>query len=92
VPFVNRNALGGVAGIVGAGGNVGAVAAGFLVKGVGSIEYALSVLGGVVVASALCALAVRFTQEQKIEERRRYDDALAQKATQAEAEGVADVA
>jgi NNP family nitrate/nitrite transporter-like MFS transporter len=92
VPFVNRNALGGVAGIVGAGGNVGAVAAGFLVKGVGSIEYALTVLGGIVVASALCALAVRFTQEQQLEERRRYDDALAQKATQAEAEGVADVA
>ena len=85
VPFVNRNALGGVAGIVGAGGNVGAVAAGFLVKGVGSIEYALTVLGGIVVASALCALAVRFTQEQKLEERRRYNDALAQKATQAEA-------
>ena len=92
VPFVNRNALGGVAGIVGAGGNVGAVAAGFLVKGVGSIQYALTVLGGIVVASALCALAVRFTQEQKLEERRRYDDALAQKAMQAEAEGVADVA
>src|SRR5688572_7857253 len=92
VPFVNRNALGGVAGIVGAGGNVGAVAAGFLVKGAGSIEYALTVLGGIVVASALCALGVRFTQEQKLEERRRYDDALAQKAMQAEAEGVADVA
>ena len=92
VPFVNRNALGGVAGIVGAGGNVGAVAAGFLVKGVGSIEYALTVLGGIVVASAICALAVRFTQEQKLEERRRYDDALAQKAMQPEAEGVADVA
>ena len=30
VPFINRPALGSVAGIVGAGGNVGAVAAGFL--------------------------------------------------------------
>src|SRR5262249_56495252 len=30
VPFVNKRALGAVAGIVGAGGNVGAVAAGFL--------------------------------------------------------------
>jgi len=92
VPFVNRNALGGVAGIVGAGGNVGAVAAGFLVKGAGSIEYALTVLGGIVVASALCALAVRFTQEQKLEERRSYDDALAHKAMQTEADGIADVA
>jgi NNP family nitrate/nitrite transporter-like MFS transporter len=32
VPFIDRNALGGVAGIIGAGGNVGAVAAGFLLK------------------------------------------------------------
>jgi NNP family nitrate/nitrite transporter-like MFS transporter len=32
VPFVNAKALGSVAGIVGAGGNVGAVAAGFLFK------------------------------------------------------------
>src|SRR4029078_671089 len=30
VPFINRPALGSVAGIVGAGGNIGAVAAGFL--------------------------------------------------------------
>ena len=33
VPFINRKALGSVAGIVGAGGNAGAVAAGFLFKG-----------------------------------------------------------
>src|SRR3546814_1188655 len=38
VPFVDRKALGGVAGIVGAGGNVGAVAAGFLMKGVGDVQ------------------------------------------------------
>jgi NNP family nitrate/nitrite transporter-like MFS transporter len=68
------------------------VAAGFLVKGVGSVEYALTVLGGIVVGSALCALAVRFTQEQKLDERRRYNDALALQATQVEADGVADVA
>ncbi|MGH8174898.1 MAG: NarK family nitrate/nitrite MFS transporter [Steroidobacter sp.] len=80
VPFVNRRALGGVAGIVGAGGNVGAVAAGLLVKGADSIQFALFVLGGIVAASALCALAVRFTQEQKLEERRLYDDALAARA------------
>ncbi len=33
VPFVNRKALGAVAGVVGAGGNVGAVMASFLFKG-----------------------------------------------------------
>jgi NNP family nitrate/nitrite transporter-like MFS transporter len=92
VPFVNRKALGGVAGIVGAGGNVGAVAAGFLVKGAGSIQYALFVLGSIVVASALCVLAVRFTHAQKIEERRLYNDALEQKAAQAQPEVVADAA
>ena len=32
VPFVNKRALGAVAGIVGAGGNVGAVLAGFLFR------------------------------------------------------------
>ena len=32
VPFINRKALGAVAGIVGAGGNAGAVAAGFLFR------------------------------------------------------------
>jgi NNP family nitrate/nitrite transporter-like MFS transporter len=38
VPFIDGKALGGVAGIIGAGGNVGAVAAGFLMKGTGDIR------------------------------------------------------
>src|SRR5690606_17662812 len=80
VPFINRKALGGVAGIVGAGGNVGAVAAGFLVKGTGTIQYALFLLGAIVAATAVCALAVRFTREQKLEERRLYEDALSARA------------
>ncbi len=41
VPFIDRKALGGVAGIVGAGGNVGAVAAGFLLKATGNLPDAL---------------------------------------------------
>lgn len=77
VPFVNRRALGGVAGIVGAGGNVGAVAAGFIVKGAASIQQSLLILGGIVTASAVCALAVRFSAEHKAEERRLYEEALA---------------
>jgi NNP family nitrate/nitrite transporter-like MFS transporter len=60
VPFIDRQALGGVAGIVGAGGNVGALAAGFLMKGVGDVSQTLSVLGVLVTLSALCALAIRF--------------------------------
>jgi NNP family nitrate/nitrite transporter-like MFS transporter len=61
VPFIDRRALGGVAGIIGAGGNVGAVAAGFLMKGTGDIQQTLTILSGLVVLSALCAVAVRFT-------------------------------
>lgn len=61
VPFVDKRALGGVAGIIGAGGNVGAVAAGFLMKGLGNTQQTLSILGIVVAASALCALAARFS-------------------------------
>jgi NNP family nitrate/nitrite transporter-like MFS transporter len=61
VPFIDKRALGGVTGIIGAGGNVGAVAAGFLMKGMGSIEQTLSILGFFVAASALCAIAVRFS-------------------------------
>jgi len=61
VPFVNPKALGGVAGIVGAGGNVGAVLAGFLMKGTGDVRHTLLILGGAVLVSALCAIGVRFT-------------------------------
>ena len=61
VPFIDRKALGGVAGIIGAGGNVGAVMAGFLMKGTGDIRQTLSILSGLVLISALCAIAVRFT-------------------------------
>jgi NNP family nitrate/nitrite transporter-like MFS transporter len=91
VPFVNRKALGGVAGIVGAGGNVGAVAAGLLVKGSSSVPVALFTLGFLVMACATCALAVRFSQEQKAAERQQYNDALEQKA-QAQTQAVADAA
>jgi len=63
VPFIDRKALGGVAGIVVAGGNVGAVAAGFLAKGMGDLHQTLLTLGGFVSASAICAIAVRFSAE-----------------------------
>lgn len=62
VPFIDNKALGGVAGIIGAGGNVGAVLAGFLMKGTGDIQQTLSILSGLVIISALCAIAARFSQ------------------------------
>ncbi|MBP0599558.1 MFS transporter [Herbaspirillum sp. LeCh32-8] len=68
VPFIDRRALGGVAGIIGAGGNVGAVLAGFLMKGLGNTQQTLSALGVLVTISALCAVAVRFTTSDKSDE------------------------
>jgi NNP family nitrate/nitrite transporter-like MFS transporter len=76
VPFIDRKALGGVAGIIGAGGNVGAVGAGFLMKGFGSVQQTLAMLGVLVTLTALCALAVRFSSEHKAREAALRADAL----------------
>jgi NNP family nitrate/nitrite transporter-like MFS transporter len=61
VPFLNRKALGAVSGIVGAGGNAGAVAAGFLFKAE-SIAWptALLILGMAVTAASFATFLVRF--------------------------------
>src|SRR6185369_8004067 len=59
VPFVNKEAIGSVAGIVGAGGNIGAMLVGFLFKSK-SITYsqAFYYIGvGVVVVGVLVLLA-----------------------------------
>jgi NNP family nitrate/nitrite transporter-like MFS transporter len=61
VPFIKPNGVGAVAGIVGAGGNVGAVLAGMLFRGDGSsTQTALLWLGGAVMLSAALAAMVRF--------------------------------
>ena len=59
VPFVNPQALGSVAGIVGAGGNAGAVAAGFLFKSSLDWPSALLILGFVVTLVSFAATLVR---------------------------------
>lgn len=79
VPFINKNALGSVAGIVGAGGNAGAVAAGFLFKGSMPWPTALLILGGLVTASSVLAFAVRFTPEVETDAERDLRAALAEK-------------
>ncbi|GGE18851.1 MFS transporter [Polymorphobacter glacialis] len=76
VPFVDRKALGGVAGLIGAGGNIGAVAAGFLNKASATPQDCLIVLGYVVAGCSLCALAVRFSPAHKSAERALLDEAL----------------
>ena len=61
VPFVRRDAVGAVAGIIGAGGNIGAVLAGFLFRSEGlAMQTALLVLGLSVVATSALVLIVRF--------------------------------
>ncbi|MEN2786934.1 MFS transporter [Sphingomonas qilianensis] len=76
VPFIDRKALGGVAGIIGAGGNIGAVAAGFLNKASASPQQCLVMLGYIVAGTAVCALAVRFSATHKSDERALLDAAL----------------
>ena len=77
VPFINQRALGAVAGIVGAGGNAGAVAAGFLLRMESlSTEMALLYLGAVVTVASALVFAVRFSPERETEERRAMERAL----------------
>jgi NNP family nitrate/nitrite transporter-like MFS transporter len=77
VPFVNKKALGAVAGIVGAGGNAGAVAAGFLLRAEGvAVEDALFYFGIIVVGIAPLALLVRFPRRVEAVERRRMREAM----------------
>ncbi|HEY0981763.1 MFS transporter [Schlesneria sp.] len=63
-PFLNRKALGSVTGIVGAGGNAGAVAAGFLFKS-NALTWptALFILGICVTCASFTVLTVRFAGE-----------------------------
>jgi NNP family nitrate/nitrite transporter-like MFS transporter len=65
VPFVNRNALGAVAGIVGAGGNVGSVLAGFFFRGGLPWSRALLWLGAIITAISLFSMVVRFSVEEE---------------------------
>lgn len=70
VPFINRGALGSVAGIVGAGGNAGAVAAGFLFKSSAlSWPTALFVLGAVVTCCSFVTFAVGFSEAEETDAR-----------------------
>ena len=76
-PFVSRRALGAVAGIVGAGGNAGAVAAGFLFRMESvSTEQALLIMGGLVIVTSSAAFLLRFSPEREVEEREAMERAL----------------
>jgi MFS transporter, NNP family, nitrate/nitrite transporter len=63
VPLIRPRAMGSVSGIVGAGGNLGAVLAAMLFKSESlSGAYAFLILGSIVVATSFCALALRFRE------------------------------
>jgi NNP family nitrate/nitrite transporter-like MFS transporter len=71
VPFINQKAIGAVSGIVGAGGNVGAVLAGFLFTSE-TISYreSLFTIGIVVTVVSLVSLALSFSKHASPEPQR----------------------
>ncbi len=74
VPFINRKCLGSIAGIVGAGGNMGAVCAGFLFKGLIEWPTALTILGIIVTFISFVTFLIKFSPEsekQAIKENKR---------------------
>lgn len=89
VPFVNKRALGAVAGIVGAGGNAGAVLAGFLFK-TSSLTYsqAFMILGVVILGFSPLAFALRFAERDEIAAKQEMEARLSgMLTTTAEAAG-----
>lgn len=80
VPFVNKKAVGAISGIVGAGGNAGAVAAGFLMKS-DNLSYteALKIIGIAVVVIAFVSFAIRFSKAAEAEALEEMNKSLAEK-------------
>jgi len=79
VPFIDRKVLGGVCGIIGAGGNIGGVAAGLLLRFTGKPALCFMVLGISAIVCACGAAAIRFSVKHKQEEQALYDEAVAQR-------------
>jgi NNP family nitrate/nitrite transporter-like MFS transporter len=88
VPFVNKRALGAVEGIVGAGGNLGAVLAGFLFK-TPSLTYpqALLILGVAISACSGMVFAVRFSENDEVAARQEIEARLSGRLTPVPAMG-----
>jgi NNP family nitrate/nitrite transporter-like MFS transporter len=68
VPFIQPKGVGAVAGIVGAGGNAGAVLAGMLFRGNGEMQTGLLWLGAAVIVSAGLAAFIRFGRTEAAEQ------------------------
>jgi len=81
VPLINRKAIGSVAGIVGAGGNAGAVAAGFLFRSESlSTATALLIIAVAVMAASGVALLIRFSSKDEQNARAEMEASLARRA------------
>eukprot|EP00913_Durusdinium_trenchii_P010914 g10243.t1 len=82
VPFINKRALGAVAGIVGAGGNAGAVAAMFLFKKeMTGLEWPTSffIVGAIVTVCSFLSFGVRFSEAAETDARIATDIAASDK-------------
>ncbi len=93
VPFINKRALGSVAGIVGAGGNAGAMSAGFLFR-MESLETqtAFFIIGALVVLISGLVFVVRFSHRAEVEQRQAVREALESRAGAVPAGGAGAVA
>lgn len=80
VPYISKRALGSVSGIVGAGGNFGAVTAGFLFRTEMSWSLAYLILGVVVTSIAFLAFSVRFSEVEEDVARREMEERIAEQA------------
>jgi NNP family nitrate/nitrite transporter-like MFS transporter len=79
VPFIDRKVLGGVCGIIGAGGNIGGVAAGLLLRFTGQPQLCFMVLGFAAILCACGAASIRFSASHKQAEQLLYDAAVMQR-------------
>jgi MFS transporter, NNP family, nitrate/nitrite transporter len=84
VPFINKKALGSVSGIVGAGGNMGAVMAGFLFRSEAlSWPQALMILGGLVLICSFFTFLVTFSKQEEEEAAEELRFAMAERIEKA---------
>ena len=79
VPFIDRKVLGGICGMIGAGGNLGGVAAGLLLRFTGLPQLCFLILGIFAILCACGAATIRFSAKHKQEEQALYDAAVAQR-------------